>query len=186
VASREAQAQLDGFPERLVLSAEQVAKLLRSAVLAALFSAGATVQRDLELLATVREQLWAQTEPAFFGALEREAKRGPASSERTAERGWQKLLRTAALALFDEAAPMEPDAAPLVRVGKSVPRLVRARRNLLPDVALAAAVLAHVRADVSGSVARAVGPETPDKPETARLKPLRFRRLMRPPDRMSA
>jgi len=130
-ASREARAQLDGLAERLVLGAEQVASLLRSAVRAALFSAGATVRQDLELLATVRERLWAQTEPEFFGALEREARRGPAPSERTAEREWQRLLRTVALALFDEAAPMEPDAAPLVRAGETVPRLVRARRNLL-------------------------------------------------------
>ncbi len=45
-------------------------------------------------------------------------------------------------------------------------------------MALTAAVLAHVRADVPGTVARTVGPGTLDKPETAKLKPLRFRRLM--------
>ncbi len=49
----------------------------------------------------------------------------------------------------------------------------------LPDVALTAAVLAHVREDKPGvTVARAVGPVSPEKPETAMLKPLRFRRLM--------
>ena len=48
----------------------------------------------------------------------------------------------------------------------------------LPDVALAAAVLAHVRADAPGTVARTIGPTTPEKPETAKMKPLRFRRLM--------
>lgn len=53
----------------------------------------------------------------------------------------------------------------------------------LPDVALAAAVLAHVREDRADvSVARAIGPATPDKPETAILKPLRFRRLMEASD----
>jgi CRISPR system Cascade subunit CasB len=49
----------------------------------------------------------------------------------------------------------------------------------LPDIGLAAAVLAHVRADQPAhNVARQVGPEGPEKPETALLKPLRFRRLM--------
>ena len=48
----------------------------------------------------------------------------------------------------------------------------------LPGVALAAAVLAHVRDDKPGTVARAVGPVSPDQPDTAALKPLRFRRLM--------
>jgi CRISPR system Cascade subunit CasB len=51
-------------------------------------------------------------------------------------------------------------------------------RDLLP-VALAAAVLAHLRGDKPGlPVARQVGPESPDRPETALLKPLRFRRLL--------
>jgi CRISPR system Cascade subunit CasB len=49
----------------------------------------------------------------------------------------------------------------------------------LPAVALAAAVLAHLRADRRGMpVARQLGPEAPDRPETAILKPLRFRRLL--------
>ena len=48
----------------------------------------------------------------------------------------------------------------------------------LPGVGLAAAVLAHVREDRSGTVARLVGPDSLDKPETALLKPLRFRRVM--------
>ena len=50
----------------------------------------------------------------------------------------------------------------------------------LPSAALAAAVLAHVRNDdrEHAYVARRIGPDDPDKPETALLKPLRFRRLM--------
>lgn len=51
--------------------------------------------------------------------------------------------------------------------------------NDLPAIGLAAAVLAHVRQDQRlQKVARQVGPESPEKPETALLKPLRFRRLM--------
>lgn len=49
----------------------------------------------------------------------------------------------------------------------------------LVAVALTAAVLAQVKEDrAEMSVARLIGPETPDKPETALLKPLRFRRLL--------
>lgn len=48
----------------------------------------------------------------------------------------------------------------------------------LETVGLAAAVLAHVRADKPGAVARLVGPDSLEKPETALLKPLRFRRVM--------
>ena len=50
----------------------------------------------------------------------------------------------------------------------------------LEDVALAAGVLATVRtAEVGGqSFPRAIGPDSPDKPETAIMKPIRFRRLM--------
>lgn len=48
----------------------------------------------------------------------------------------------------------------------------------LPSVALAAAVLAHVREDMPGTVARRVGPTSPERPETALLKPMRFRRLL--------
>ncbi len=59
-------------------------------------------------------------------------------------------------------------------------------------VALAAAVLAHVRRndDAPGtSVARLVGPGSIETPETALLKPLRFRRLMEadtPDERLQA
>jgi CRISPR system Cascade subunit CasB len=53
--------------------------------------------------------------------------------------------------------------------------------NDLPAIGLAAAVLAHLRKEPdppAKSVARQIGPEAPEKPETALLKPLRFRRLM--------
>jgi CRISPR system Cascade subunit CasB len=60
----------------------------------------------------------------------------------------------------------------------------------LPKIALAAGVLAHVRAEDRGMhPARRVGPDAPEKPETALLKPLRFRRLMEansPDDRLTA
>jgi CRISPR system Cascade subunit CasB len=49
----------------------------------------------------------------------------------------------------------------------------------LPTIGIAAAVLAHLRKDQPElRVARQIGPDSPEKPETAILKPLRFRRLM--------
>ncbi|MBX6741044.1 MAG: type I-E CRISPR-associated protein Cse2/CasB [Acetobacteraceae bacterium] len=60
----------------------------------------------------------------------------------------------------------------------------------LPAIGLAAAVLAHLREDrPEQRVARQIGPESPEKPETALLKPLRFRRLMEaasPDERLTA
>lgn len=48
----------------------------------------------------------------------------------------------------------------------------------LPAIALTAGVLAHIRAEDGMHPARRVGPGAPDQPETALLKPLRFRALM--------
>ena len=51
----------------------------------------------------------------------------------------------------------------------------------LPQVGVAAAVLAHVRTDSGAGAllaARQLGPDSLDTPETAILKPLRFRRLI--------
>lgn len=60
----------------------------------------------------------------------------------------------------------------------------------LPAVALLAGVLAHVREDRHGQdVARLLGPERPDAPDTALMSPLRFRRLLEavePDERLAA
>ncbi len=70
-------------------------------------------------------------------------------------------------------AMLEPEALRLFRaLGADSP-------DDLPAVGLAAAVLARVREDRTGtSVARLIGPGSIETPETALLKPLRFRRLM--------
>jgi CRISPR system Cascade subunit CasB len=70
-------------------------------------------------------------------------------------------------------AMMEPAALALFR------RVGATRAEDLPRVAMTAAILAHLRIDVPGQmVARIIGPEDPDRPETAILKPLRFKRLL--------
>lgn len=71
------------------------------------------------------------------------------------------------------AAMLEPSALQLFQA------LEATAAHDLPAVALAAAVLAHVRDDRPGrSVARLIGPGSIETPETALMKPMRFRRLM--------
>lgn len=118
----ETQRRLDDLATRLVRAADLVAGMARTAVRAALFSPGATVKLGSELLSSVRENLWEQSEQAFFDALERVARRGVTEGEPEA---WLDLLRRTALALFDEAAPLSPFS------GSAAPRIGRARRNLL-------------------------------------------------------
>ena len=132
---RAAQDRLDGVARRLIRASNLVAGLLRTAVRFALFSAGAKVKMDSELLSSLRERFWADTEAAFFDALRRVADltpaKGDAEGEGAEERIWHGILRNVALRLFDEAAPLSPDAVPMVRAGETVPRLIRARRELL-------------------------------------------------------
>jgi CRISPR system Cascade subunit CasA len=125
LADAAAQERLDGLARRLVRAADRVASLLRGAVRAALFSPGATVKLDSELLSSVRERLWEQTEAGFFAALHDAARRG--ATEPFPEcPAWLLLLRRTALALFDEAAPLQADSG-----GTAAPRIGKARRNLL-------------------------------------------------------
>jgi CRISPR system Cascade subunit CasB len=103
-------------------------------------------------------------------------------------RDWWRELRqdTAAAAKLRRCATVaeamqEPPALLLFR------RLGGRHAQDLPRIALAAAVLAHVRADAwaeaaGPTTARLIGPESLEKPETALVKPLRFRRLMEASD----
>ncbi len=92
------------------------------------------------------------------------------AARRTGDRiAFARLRRCATVA----EAMQEPAAILLFRrLGSTGPRD-------LPPAALAAAVLAHVRTDMPGGrVVRVVGPGSLETPETALLKPLRFRRLL--------
>ncbi|MDB5369346.1 MAG: CRISPR-associated protein Cse1 family [Roseomonas sp.] len=123
-ADADTRQHLDDLAKALVRAADQVAGLLRSAVRNALFAAGATVKIDAELLSAQRERLWEQTEQPFFAALRRIADCADPAAERAA---WLAVLRGTALALFDEAAPLSPDASD----GSATLRIVRARRQLV-------------------------------------------------------
>ena len=99
----------------------------------------------------------------------RELQPDPAKQRRGDRAALARLRRCATIT---EAMQQEATIALFRRVGGSHP-------SQLPAVALTAAVLAHVREDrAAASVARVVGPRSPEKPETAILKPMRFRRLM--------
>ena len=54
-------------------AADIAARLLRQAIRNALFSAGATVKIDAELLSAARERLWDASEQDFYATLERVA-----------------------------------------------------------------------------------------------------------------
>ena len=80
-----------------------------------------------------------------------------------------KLRRCATVA----EAMSEPAAVALFR------RIGATRPDELCCIATLAAVLAHLREDpAEGRVARRLGPDYPEAPETARMSPLRFRRLL--------
>lgn len=122
----EDQKRLDELAAALVRAAEQAAGLLRSAVRHALFAPGATVKLDAEGLASLRERLWAATEEDFFDALRTAAGEPGVLGGEEKERGaWATRLRRVALALFDEAAPLDPET------GAEAPRIAAARKNLL-------------------------------------------------------
>jgi CRISPR system Cascade subunit CasA len=110
------QAQ-DALAERLVLSANLVAGMLRYAARQALFSAGASVKLDAELLNSLRERLWEQTEADFFEAM--------LTAPSDAATRWLARLQSLALAIFDEVAPLSAES------GAAAPRIGKARRYLL-------------------------------------------------------
>lgn len=112
-----ARQAINKLATQLVPAADRVASLLRGAVRHALFSAGASVKLDSELLAATRERLWDETEARFFHLL----------NTRPAEAtgAWRDHLRAVALRIFDEAAPLTPES------GNAAPRISRARRGLL-------------------------------------------------------
>jgi CRISPR system Cascade subunit CasB len=107
---------------------------------------------------------------ALKGAEEWWQKLQPRPPEQPGDRATLARLRRCATVA---EAMQEPSTMALFRrIGATAPAD-------LPAVAITAKVLAHVREDDrEKKVARQIGPDNPDAPETALLKPLRFRRLM--------
>lgn len=123
-ADQAARDRMDDLARALVLAADQVANLLRSAVRSALFGAGSTVKSDAAVLNASRERLWEQTDTPFFVALEYAAGKS-ADAAQTGRAKWLQRLRQVALALFDEEAPLSADSGNAAAL-----RIARARRFL--------------------------------------------------------
>jgi CRISPR system Cascade subunit CasA len=108
---------------RLVGAAEIVAQALRRALRDALYS------RDTKLdsapLAAAYEAFWAATHDRFF-AVVRDVRSDWETTLKALAPDWRKVLRQAALALFDQTAPLDPSA-----VSFDPKRIVEARRNLV-------------------------------------------------------
>ena len=122
-SDREAAEALPRVARRLVAAAEIVAQTLRRAVRDALYSRD--TKTDTAPLAAVYETFWAATHDRFF-ALVREVRGDWETTLQRLAADWRNRLRTAALALFDEAAPLDPTVASF-----DPKRIVEARRNLV-------------------------------------------------------
>ena len=119
--------RVDKLARVLVLAAESVAGMTRSAVRAALFPAGATVNAGAEILNAAREKLWEATDAPFFNVLDAAAPDD--ENPNPPQSGWHATLRRAAIAIFDELAPIAAD-------GSGRPeRIATARRFLLGGLA---------------------------------------------------
>jgi CRISPR system Cascade subunit CasA len=110
------------FARRLVTASEEAARALRLAIRNARYGDGTGL--DAGPLATAYEGLWAATQDAFFDLLG-DAMAGETDPLTRHGAAWCDRLRGIALALFDEAAPLDPGAASF-----DPARIVRARRDL--------------------------------------------------------
>ncbi len=102
---------VDALIRALVRGANIAADRLRYAVRNALFSPGAKIDiTGATLFAAVREAFWRDTERAFFDRLTKlPAHVAEARATETLTRPWLNVLRVAALACFDGAAPLDPE-----------------------------------------------------------------------------
>lgn len=108
---------------RMVGAAGIAAFALRAAVRQARFSRDTSL--DSAPLAAVYESFWTATQDRFFALLPVNAADGWEAALGVLAAPWQNLLKSTALRLFDEAAPLDPSAASF-----DPKRIVEARRNL--------------------------------------------------------
>lgn len=125
-ASAEATRSVAFLAQHLIAAAEESARALRYAVRDARYPKGTAA--DSAPLAAVYEAFWAATQPDFFRVLREASPAADAPVERALEHvapAWLRQLSDAALALFNEAAPLDPSAELF-----DPARVVRARRQL--------------------------------------------------------
>jgi CRISPR system Cascade subunit CasA len=111
-------AALADLARGLSMAAEEVARALRYAIREACYSE--KIPLDAAPLATPYEAFWSGTQDAFFAHLGTAG----ATLESVAPK-WHRTLRKTALALFDQAAPLDPSA-----VSFDPARIVKARNSL--------------------------------------------------------
>jgi CRISPR system Cascade subunit CasA len=121
-AATKALARLAGS---LVIAAENVAGALRFAVRRASYRPDAKVDTSSAPLAAVYERFWAATQDRFFALLPNNLSSDWEAALHDAAPIWRAVLKTTALRLFDEAAPLDPSA-----VSCNPRRIIEARRNL--------------------------------------------------------
>ena len=117
--------RIESLATSMVRSAETAASITRAAIRNALFSGGANVKADWEILNLAREKIWEETETSFFGTLS-EPQAHLATDERPhpEHHFWLRVLRRAAIDIFDELAPLAPD------MSAQAARVSNARRGL--------------------------------------------------------
>lgn len=126
------EGDVEGIAEKargLVKAASVAAVCLNQALKLALYGDGAEVGNDKTPVASARERFWADTNDSFFDVLNAVAA-GVADADAVAgeppyARVWQRVLRTAALSVFDDTAPMS-DAT-----SNDVKRVIDGRRFLV-------------------------------------------------------
>lgn len=114
---------LAAIARRLVDAAVIAAAALRSAVRQARFSRDTST--DSAPLSAVYETFWAATQDRFFSLLPDSGADGWEAALNVAAPPWRAFLKSTALRLFDEAAPLDPSVA-----SYNPRRIVEARRNL--------------------------------------------------------
>jgi CRISPR system Cascade subunit CasA len=121
-----AQQSVAFLAQHLISAAEETARAVRYAVRDARYPRGTAT--DSAPLAAVYEAFWQATHSGFFRVLREASPQASAPVERALEHAapaWLRQLSDAALALFDEAAPLDPGAESF-----DPARVVQARRQL--------------------------------------------------------
>ena len=115
--SDEGDKQVKDMARRFILSADIVSGQLVSCVRRALFGEKGKAERDSTALEPVRSRFWADTEQDFYRALRNAAEAlvspdgqvtdEPADAKQASGGAWLEVLRRHALAIFDDAVPIE-------------------------------------------------------------------------------
>ncbi len=125
-ANRDAAETLAVVARRLVDAAGITAAALRDAVRQARYRPDSKIDKNSAPLAALYESFWAETHDRFFALLPNNSVDGWEAALDSAAEPWRISLRSTALRLFDEAAPLDPSA-----VSRDPKRIVGARHTLL-------------------------------------------------------